>query len=78
MHVLFDLTTETIAEYPWAYVVNSGGIPIRLSLYNYSINPIRLNLLTVVSVPAEEHINVYHEPFMAARHESVPKQYCSL
>jgi hypothetical protein len=31
MHVLFDLTTETIAEYPRTYVVNSGGIPIRVA-----------------------------------------------
>jgi hypothetical protein len=78
MHVLLVLTTITTAEYVRTYVVNSGGISIRLSLYTKSINPTRLNLLFVVSVPAEEHTYIYHEPFMAARHESVPKQYCSL
>jgi hypothetical protein len=25
MHVLFDLTTKTIAEYLWSYVVSFGG-----------------------------------------------------
>jgi hypothetical protein len=33
MHVLFDLTTKTTAEYLRAYVVNFGGI-IHMSLTN--------------------------------------------
>jgi hypothetical protein len=58
MHVLFDLTTKTIAKYLWTYVVNFGGI-IHTSLpNNYSISPIRLNLLIMVSVPAENHMYI--------------------
>jgi hypothetical protein len=33
MHVLFDLTTKTIAEYLWTYGVSFSGI-IRTSLTN--------------------------------------------
>jgi hypothetical protein len=58
MRVLFDLTTKTIAKYFWTYVVNFGGITHTSLTNNQSISPIRLNLLIVVSVPAEDHIYI--------------------
>jgi hypothetical protein len=58
MHVLFGLTTKTTAEYLRTYMVNFGIIT-HTSLTNiWSISPIRLNLLIVVSVPAEDHIYI--------------------
>jgi hypothetical protein len=58
MHVLFDLTTKTIAKYLRTYGVNFGGITHTSLSNNYSISPILLSLLIVVSVPAENH-NIY-------------------
>jgi hypothetical protein len=65
---------KTTAEYLRTYAVNFGGITHTSLTNNQSISPIRLNLLIVVSIPATDHMYIY-EPFMAARHESVPKQY---
>jgi hypothetical protein len=58
MHVLFDLTTKTTAEYFWTYAVNFGGVTHTSLSNNYSISPIRPNLLIVVSVPAKDHIYI--------------------
>jgi hypothetical protein len=58
MHVLFDPTTKIIAQYLWTYVVNFGGTIFTSLSNNESISPIRLNLLLVVSVPAEDHIYI--------------------
>jgi hypothetical protein len=55
MHVLFDLTTKTTTEYLRTYVVNFSGITHTSLTNNYSISPIRLNLLIVVRVPAKDH-----------------------
>jgi hypothetical protein len=58
MHVLFDLTTKTTAEYLRTYVVNFGDIIHTALSNNKSIDPIRLNLLVGVSVPAENHVYI--------------------
>jgi hypothetical protein len=58
MHVLFDLTTKTIAEYLQTYVVSFSGIIHTSLTNNLLISPIRPDFVIVVSVPAENH-NIY-------------------
>jgi hypothetical protein len=58
MHVLFDLTTKTTAEYFRNYTVNFGGVTHTSLSNNYSISPIRPNLIIVISVPAKDHIYI--------------------
>jgi hypothetical protein len=58
MHVLFDLTTKTTAEYLRTYVINFGGITHMSLPNNLPISPIRPNSVIVVSVPAGNH-NIY-------------------
>jgi hypothetical protein len=49
---------KTTAEYLRTYAVNFGGITYTSLINNYSISPIRLNLLIMVSVLAKDHIYI--------------------